>query len=116
MSKYKAPWKEFDLNKDFWREVLVGRKIEAYGSTSENLKLGGDQNAIPKVMNLDSGEIVWLGERTLYSYNDPNPSSPVGKIITAVNWVDDTGIDNIELDDKSHIIMQSDGWRICIDD
>jgi uncharacterized protein YciU (UPF0263 family) len=28
MSKYKSEWKEFELNKDFWHEVLIGRVIK----------------------------------------------------------------------------------------
>ncbi len=28
VSKYKSEWKEFELNKEFWREVLVGRTIK----------------------------------------------------------------------------------------
>lgn len=116
MSKYKAPWKEFDLNKDFWVEVLVGRKVNYYGPGIKMVKIGGNPEAFLREMKLDSGEIVWFSERTLYSYRNPNPPSPTGKIITAINWVDDTGIDNIEFDDGSHLIMSSSGWRICIDD
>ncbi len=49
-SKYKASWKEFDLNTDFWTEVLVGRKIES---------LEWDEKGI-KALVLDSGERVFL--------------------------------------------------------
>ena len=27
MSRYKAKWKPYQVNKDFWREVFVGRTI-----------------------------------------------------------------------------------------
>lgn len=29
MSRYKAKWKPYRVNKDFWREVFVGRTITA---------------------------------------------------------------------------------------
>jgi len=50
MSKYKAEWKEFSLNEDFWKEVLVGRKIT---------EITFDDHGIATFV-LDSGEVVHL--------------------------------------------------------
>jgi hypothetical protein len=49
-SKYKAIWKEHSLNKAFWNEVLVGRKI---------VKLNFNKNGLASLV-LDSKEIVYL--------------------------------------------------------
>lgn len=48
-SKYKAEWKPFSKNEEFWNEVLVGRKI---------VNITWDDNGITGV-TLDSGE--WVG-------------------------------------------------------
>lgn len=64
-SKYKATWKEFALNKEFWEEVLVGRTIK---------ELTWDDNGISALV-LDNGEIIHLPkENGRISINDgPSP-------------------------------------------
>lgn len=113
MSKYKALWKEFDLNKDFWTEVLLGRKIEAYGPDPEKktVKVAGDQDpaVFIKRLTLDSKERVWLSENVIV------PDDLVGKTITTITW-SEHGIDALTLNDGSKIILPSQGWRICIQD
>ena len=49
-SKYKAKWKENCLNKSFWKEVLVGRKI---------VKINFDKHGLSSLV-LDSKEIIYL--------------------------------------------------------
>lgn len=68
MSKYKAPWKEFDLNKDFWTEVLVGRTIK---------QLLWDDRGISGLV-LDTGEIIRLPQNSeRLSINDLSvPTDP----------------------------------------
>lgn len=113
MSKYKAPWKEFDLNKDFWAEVLVGRKIDYYEPEENPKKVRTDSGMslqFPTVMILDSGERVWTGKDVglegLY---------PTGRTITGLGWGDE-GIRQIILDKDSKIVLPSEGPRICIQD
>lgn len=50
MSKYKSEWKEFELNKEFWQEVLVGRTIK---------DVVFDDTGIKHLL-LDSGEEVFV--------------------------------------------------------
>ena len=50
MSKYKSEWKEFELNKDFWQEVLVGRTIKDVVFDDAGIKH----------LLLDSGEEVFV--------------------------------------------------------
>lgn len=111
MSKYKAPWKEFDLNKDFWTEVLLGRRIESFGPDKKTVKVAGDQDPMVfiKRMTLDSKERVWLSEDAIIL------TDPVGKTITALAW-GEKGIDALLLDDGSCIDLADQGWRICIQD
>lgn len=60
-SRYKASWKEFDLNQAFWEEVLVGRKIES---------LVWDAKGVSG-LKLDSGEIIYLtGESGRFCIQD----------------------------------------------
>ena len=47
-SKYKAVWKPYSKNEEFWTEVLVGRRI---------VDLGFDDMHLCALM-LDSGEVV----------------------------------------------------------
>lgn len=49
-SKYKAKWKENSMNKSFWKEVLVGRKIKS---------IRFDKKGISALI-LDSKEVVFL--------------------------------------------------------
>jgi hypothetical protein len=113
MSKYKAPWKEYDLNKDFWREVLIGCKVEYFGPGEKKVKIGGDQATFLKEMHLDSGECVWLAEDVVWT--GPGESL-AGKTITDLEWVNDVGIDFIEFHDGAKIVLPLKGWRICIQD
>jgi hypothetical protein len=114
MSKYKAPWKEFDLNKDFWSEVFVGRKVVSFGPGEKAVKVGGDQtdSMFLREMLLDSGERVWLSHGV-------TGDDPTGKTITRLTWckdvgIDWVGIDWIEFDDGSRLTLPDEGWRICI--
>ena len=47
-SKYKAVWQPYSKNEDFWKEVLVGRRIVGIEFDSDHLN----------VLVLDSGERV----------------------------------------------------------
>lgn len=61
-SKYKALWKEYDLNTDFWNEVLVGRTVQG---------LCWDEQGICGLI-LDNNEIVHIAgdNRRLYICDD----------------------------------------------
>lgn len=113
MSKYKAQWKEFDLNKDFWCEVLLGRRIESCGPDPEKktVKVAGDQDlaVFIKRLTLDSKERVWVSEEVII------PDGIIGKTITTIAWSDE-GIDALTLNDGSTITLPKHGWRICIQD
>lgn len=50
MVKYKNEWKEYSINKDFWKEVLVGRKITDVVFDDEGITS----------FHLDSGEETFL--------------------------------------------------------
>lgn len=110
MSKYKAVWKEFDLNTDFWTEVFVGRKIESIKSSDSNVKVGNASWALSTEMVLDSGEKIWFSSGTLFPTGDS-----VGKTIIAIAW-NDAGIRNLVLDNGMLIILPDQGWRLCIQD
>lgn len=109
MSKYKTPWKEFDLNKDFWTEVLVGRKVVSFGPGEKKVKIGGDPHSFLTEMVLDSGETVWLAEGLA-------GSDPTGKTISKLVWIGEIGIDLIEFNDRTMLALPRRGWRICIQD
>lgn len=64
MSKYKAEWKEFELNKEFWQEVLVGRTIKDVVFDDDGIKH----------LLLDSGEEVFVvkneNSKAVFCIND----------------------------------------------
>jgi hypothetical protein len=47
--KYKAEWKEQELNKEFWEEVLVGKKITSIDWGKDRIH----------GLKLDSGETIY---------------------------------------------------------
>jgi len=49
-SKYKAEWKEYSLNVEFWTEVLVDKKITAIAFDADGIAS----------FTLDSGEVIYL--------------------------------------------------------
>ncbi len=114
MSKYKAPWKEFDLNKDFWIEVLVGRKVVAFGLGEKSVKIGGDQKSFLTEILLDSGEQVWLSSFWFDEFVEL-PINIVGKTITEVIWIEN-GIGSLLFDNNIYMHLPTTGWRICIQD
>lgn len=57
---YKAVWKEFDLNKSFWEEVFIGRKIVSLIWKNEGSEPGGGVGGVV----LDSGERVYFHNNT----------------------------------------------------
>ncbi len=114
MSKYKAPWKEFDLNKDFWKEVFIGRKVESFGPGEKKVKISGNPAAFLTEMLLDSGEQVWISA-CWFSESCKLPVSIVGKTITDLAWFEE-GIGSIIFDDGTILHLPSIGWRICIQD
>lgn len=118
MPKYKSAWKNNDLNKDFWCEVLLGRKIVSYVPTLiTNARIAGNPEKLPSVMVLDSQEKVWLSE--VAKIYDPLP----GRTITALEWYDEdrsSGISKLLLDGGvfaqggSWIMLPAYTWGLCI--
>jgi hypothetical protein len=58
--KYKSEWKPNELNKEFWSEVLVGRKIESVEYVSMPYDEGNERIGF---FNLDSGERVGINSQ-----------------------------------------------------
>lgn len=115
MSKYRAPWKEFDPNQDFWREVLIGRKVEAFGPGEKTVKIGGDPKTFLTEMLLDSGERVWLSSYW-FGESCELPVNIIGKTISDVVWYEG-GIGSLRFDDGGiYMHLPLTGWRICIQD
>ncbi len=114
MSKYKAEWKEFDLNVPFWMEVFVGRKVEEFGPGKKTVKVGGDAETFLTEMLLDSGERVWLSS-FWFDEHCKLPVTIIGKTIAAVLWFEE-GISGLQFDDGTVLHLPLTGWRICIQD
>lgn len=57
---YKSKWKQYSLNKTFWKEVLVGKKIKNISFNKDGIKY----------ILLDSGEKVftdrWAQKNPIY--------------------------------------------------
>jgi len=58
--KYKTEWKPNELNKEFWDEVLIGRKIESV----EYIPMPYDEgNERIGFLILDSGERIGISSK-----------------------------------------------------
>jgi hypothetical protein len=59
VSKYKVEWKAFSKNEEFWREVLVGRKIvDIQFNESHLCALKLDSGELVKIINNEDGKGV----------------------------------------------------------
>lgn len=116
MSKYKSEWKEFHLNKDFWKEVFVGRTlvtIVTHGpSTVKHVKTGdGGSRDYQHHLELDSGEKVWVHDSAEW----PDYADIVGKKIESLYW-DFRGVRGIVFEGGAQLQFNLDAGNFCIED